>query len=403
MNKCNICQKKNNLKSFINFGKFPIANFPVNLKKFDNYIFKKKIDKKLMGNLNLQLCKSCDYLQLQRIPNDEILNAVYDEFYSSPSPLKFNFNPTRDTFFLNKLFTFIKNLNLKKVLEIGCYDGYILKQLQKKNYKVIGCEPSKGALIGKEFNIDIINDFFSKSTFPNEKFDLIIMRHTLEHVPNLRKTMNDIIHVMHQKSILSIEVPNIEFYIKQGLLEVFSLQHIHYFSTKAFEQIANDFDLTIMKIIKSPENIIIFFQKKNINKIKSKKTPPSKKKEISFNKFKLKIKENSNKINKIITGYKKNKIAFWGAGGFAVAAIYLYKLPIDSSTLLIDKDTSKHGLYFHQQKIKINKILPNIIEQKKLIIITSYYSKQIIDDIKKLKIKINILQIFPTIKIIKLK
>ena len=74
------------------------------------------------------------------------------------------------------------------------------------------------------------------------------------------------IYVMHNESTLSIEVPNMEFYVKQGLLEVFSLQHIHYFSIKTFEKLAIAYDLKILKTIKSPENIIIFFKKANSKK-----------------------------------------------------------------------------------------------------------------------------------------
>ena len=74
MNTCNICKKSTNLKSFINFGKFPFANFPVNLTKFKNYIAKKKLTTKLSGNLDLQSCSSCNYLQLKKNPNNNYNN-----------------------------------------------------------------------------------------------------------------------------------------------------------------------------------------------------------------------------------------------------------------------------------------------------------------------------------------
>tara|TARA_B110000037_G_C16859813_1_gene399546 strand:- start:8 stop:697 length:690 start_codon:yes stop_codon:yes gene_type:complete len=228
------------------------------------------------------------------------------------------------------------------------------------------------------------------------------MRHTLEHIPNLEKIIKDMIYIMHDKSTLSIEVPNMEFYVKQGLLEVFSLQHIHYFSIKTFEKLARIYDLKILKTIKSPENIIIFFEKTRSKKIRLNNNIENKKNEKHFNKFQFKIKKNQFKIKRIIEKFKTNEVIYWGAGGFAVAAIHLYKLPIKFDSLLIDKDTSKHGLYFYKQNIKIKPIISKTIKQKKLVIITSYYSEQIINDIKKMKITINILQIFPKIKLIKL-
>lgn len=402
MNYCNICKKNNKLQSFFDFGLFPYANFPVNFNKFKNYLQNRNVNTKLSEKLNLQFCSSCNYLQLNKIPNNKILNDVYENFYTYPSPLKYNFNPTRDNFFLKILNNFLNKHNVKNVLEIGCYDGYILKQLQKQGYDVIGCEPSKGALIGKKFNIDIINNFYNKKLFLNKKFDLVILRHTLEHITNLDKILNDIIYVMHKKSILSIEVPNIEFYIKKGLLEVFSLQHIHYFSSRTFEIIANKFNLKIVKISKTPENIVIFFKKKTDLYKKSLSLVKTNRNKIIFNNFKIKINKNKFEINKIINNYKKDDLVFWGAGGFFIAATYLYKLPIFHNTFLVDGDKAKQGLFFYEHKIKINQASLKIVRKKKLIIITSYYSNQIIEDIKKMKIKIDILQIFPIVKLIKL-
>ena len=77
MKNCNICQKNKSLKNFIKFGKFPFANFPVDFKKFKNYIIQKKLTKKLSDNLDLQFCSSCNYLQLKKVPNDKILNDIY--------------------------------------------------------------------------------------------------------------------------------------------------------------------------------------------------------------------------------------------------------------------------------------------------------------------------------------
>ena len=48
-------------------------------------------------------------------------------------------------FFLNNN----KNKKKQSIFEVGCYDGYVIKKLSEKGYKVLGCDPAKGALIGK--------------------------------------------------------------------------------------------------------------------------------------------------------------------------------------------------------------------------------------------------------------
>ena len=97
--------------------------------------------------------------------------------------------------------------------------------------------------------------------------------------------------------------------------------------------------------------------------------------------------------------YKNKKIIFWGAGGFAFAALYLYKMSINEKSIFIDKDKKKHNLVFYDKKIAIKstKILNRV--KPDLIVVTSYYSSLIVSEIKKLKIKTKILKIFPDIKL----
>ena len=93
----------------------------------------------------------------------------------------------------------------------------------------------------------------------------------------------------------------------------------------------------------------------------------------------------------------------WGAGGFAIAATNLYKIPVSFKTLIVDKDKSKKGLSINDRSTKISNIDEKKIKKKKLVIISSYYSQQIIDDIKKLKINIDVLIMFPNINLKKIR
>jgi 2-polyprenyl-3-methyl-5-hydroxy-6-metoxy-1,4-benzoquinol methylase len=384
-------------KDFIDFGLFHVANFPTNQKKFNKYIKKNNFIKK--KRLKLRECSKCKYLKLENKLNSKILDNIYEKFYKYPSAMLNQIVPTRDNVFLDKLFKNIDFKRVKNVLEIGCYDGYILHKIKKKFPKinVSGCEPSEGANIARKFNLNVKKKFFNEKTFKYKKFDLVILRHTLEHIDNIKKILTDIKLSMNENSYLAIEVPNVNFYLQKGLLEVFSFQHIHYFSSKSFEVISKNHNFSIFKNFETPENLIIFLK----NKVGVKK------KKINFNKlysdtFSSKIKKNALKIKKIISKYNSNEIVIWGAGGFAIAAACLYKIPINTETLIFDKDSAKHGLTLLDTSSKILKINKNLLKNRKLIIITSYYSSQIFKEIKKLHKGINVMQIFPKIKLIKI-
>ena len=396
-NKCLSLHNNCKPKDFVDFGLFPVANFPTDEIKFNKYIKKNNYIKK--KRLKLKICNKCKYLKLENKVNSNILDNIYKKFYKYPSAMQNQILPTRDDLFLKKLFKNINFKGIKNVLEIGCYDGYILYKIKQKFPKinVRGCEPSEGANIAKKFNLNVKKKFFNEKTFKHKKFDLVILRHTLEHIDNIKKILTDIKLSMNENSYLAVEVPNVNFYLQKGLLEVFSFQHIHYFSSKSFEVISKNHNFSIFKNFETPENLIIFLK----NKVGVKK------KKINFNKlfsdtFSSKIKKNTLKIKKIISKYNSNEIVIWGAGGFAIAAACLYKIPINTKTLIFDKDPAKHGLTLLDTSSKILKINKNLFKNRKLIIITSYYSSQIFKEIKKLHKGINVMQIFPKIKLIKI-
>ena len=66
---------------------------------------------------------------------------------------------------------------------------------------------------------------------------------------------------MHENSIFAIEVPNINYFLKKGLLEVFSFQHLHYFSSNTFINLSKKYNLQLIDITKTPENLIEILKK----------------------------------------------------------------------------------------------------------------------------------------------
>ena len=76
---------------------------------------------------------------------------------------------------------------------------------------------------------------------------------------------------MNDDSYFAVEVPNINFYLQKGLLEVFSFQHLHYFSSKSFEVISKDHNFSIFKKFETPENLIVFLKNNNGYKKKNQK------------------------------------------------------------------------------------------------------------------------------------
>ena len=115
-------------------------------------------------------------------------------------------------------------------MEIACFDGYILSKLQKLGWDVYGCDPSqitKNAvkMFGEE---RIVNDFFTKETFPPGSFDVIIFRNLLEHLYDIHEFIQTVFQVLKPGGKIFIDVPNVKALLDVGGFGTFFHQHISY-------------------------------------------------------------------------------------------------------------------------------------------------------------------------------
>ncbi len=126
-------------------------------------------------------------------------------------------------FYEQKQFTFkyllpyfqknIPNFQEKKVLEVGCAEGGLLKALHEIGMAVVGLElNSDRAEIAKEKNPSL-NIFVGDITDPqlsakiNETFDLIIMREVIEHVSDKNYAFKNLNKLLNNNGYLFISFP----------------------------------------------------------------------------------------------------------------------------------------------------------------------------------------------------
>ena len=104
----------------------------------------------------------------------------------------------------------------KKVLELGTATGYISKILKKQNCHVTGIEinPEWANESAKYVDRMIIGDIesldFTKE-FTNEKFDVILIGDTIEHLKNPIITLEKLHSLLNDDGYVVFSIPNISF------------------------------------------------------------------------------------------------------------------------------------------------------------------------------------------------
>lgn len=163
-------------------------------------------------------CNQCGFRYTNPRPKIEKLASFYTEEYFKDERhfVKF-YNPDNtikqiSDNYANRILDIESNVKAKgKLLEIGAARGGFLNAMKNRGWNVNGIEISSDAVkLGKDlYGIDIFCGTFSdfKTT---DKFDVICMYQTLEHVPDPKYIVERSYELLNTDGIIVIEVPNIQ-------------------------------------------------------------------------------------------------------------------------------------------------------------------------------------------------
>lgn len=117
-----------------------------------------------------------------------------------------------------------------RVLEIGAFDGSFLLRLRDRGLRVTGVEPSPVALRAQEFGLKMHLRPFRADDFGAERFDAIVLRHVLEHVPAPLGFLADAARLLAPGGLAYVEVPNSQWSLSACYLPEFHADHLSYFA-----------------------------------------------------------------------------------------------------------------------------------------------------------------------------
>ena len=201
-----------------------------------------------MRTMACQLCDSRDHEHLVTFPDDPYLKrlsglADYSISYVVCRDCGFVFqNPTLEPHELDEMYgtqyrrsmpdeTFIEKNSVftdgrvrwiekglggevgagKRVLDVGCGAGVLLNSFRSRGWQARGIEPTSAyAEFGRRrFGIDIIPGFFTKDSFPGERFDLLTLSQVLEHAPDPAAMLRDCREKLADGGHLFVGVPTL--------------------------------------------------------------------------------------------------------------------------------------------------------------------------------------------------
>jgi len=182
----------------------------------------------------LLFCHACGHGQLETLIAPDILYGSNYCFRTSDSPTA----RKGSEFFLSVIEEVSTKNKFSCVLDLGCNDLFLLGLLKDRAQHRVGIDPvwRNREHEREDHSIQIFGMNFEDVDLNQlpEKPDLIVCRHTLEHIINPQQVVKTLMNIASEDAIFIFEVPGFDGLIERFRFDQIFHQHAQYFSLSSF-------------------------------------------------------------------------------------------------------------------------------------------------------------------------
>ena len=203
-------------------------------------------------------CSECGFLFTNPRPTDDLLASYYkSEEYISHTNSKRGF--------FNKLYQAVRRRTMKqkikligkkrgKLLELGSGTGDLLALCKKHGWDCTGIEPDPNARKEAKKNHELdLAPLLEEKNIKKSGFDVIMMWHVLEHIPNLNETLKIIKKGLSENGLCYIAVPNhksLDSKIYKSAWAAYDVpRHLYHFDKSSISKIMEKHGFIITKTV----------------------------------------------------------------------------------------------------------------------------------------------------------
>ncbi|MBF0558392.1 MAG: methyltransferase domain-containing protein [Nitrospirae bacterium] len=399
-----VCKYCNSPRTF-NFLEdvYPLFAFPLDKKVKAGL---KKSLASFVTNLKYFYCYDCGFV-FSNISGDEnkIIGQIYSQHYNYISPLLTGIASSEADDFVEITRPYFKNVS--QVLEIGCFDGYVLKKLKDEGINVLGIEPGgNAACIARGAGIDVINSFFPAGEIGTRKFDVVFSRHVIEHVDNVYDFLSGQLKLTDTGTII-FETPSLDWFILNDLSEAFHPQHQILLGHKFILRLLRDLSIPGVSLLEREHRTVCVAALRpsemfcTLDQAMGNILNTSSQVERKLASFQRNIKEKKDILTGLLSKHISNgdSIAVWGGGSFTGNLLAQVE-ELRKVEYIIDSDPRKCGMEFLHSDVDI--FSPDVLKDKgiNVLIIFSQFADEIVSRLSELNLNKTIKTIYRTFPVI---
>ena len=204
--------------------------------------------------LKLYVCDRCWLVQTQDFTRAEELFTKDYAYFSSVSP-----GWLKHAAEYCQMIQECLGLNMSSlVIEIGCNDGYLLKNFVAGGIPCLGIEPTDStAEAAEQLGIPVIRRFFGKRladqlASENKQADLIIGNNVYAHVPDINDFTRGLKAALKSEGTITLEFPHLLRLIENSQFDTVYHEHFSYLSLQTVSRIFKHTELRVFDVEELP-------------------------------------------------------------------------------------------------------------------------------------------------------
>jgi len=196
---------------------------------------------------SVQICRQCGHFQLgQRIDPQFLYSDENYQFKSNGAKRE-----VEEQIFLRFALSHAAKHN-RNILEFGANDLSLAIHLTKLGHAVFAVDPLVSEAprgIGLRTFKMMVEDFLLES---DETFDLIVARHTLEHVDNPKDLLMKLLNKVSSSGVIILEFPSLDLVVGSLRGDAFFHQHYHYYDLASVERLSREVGAEVQGFFQNP-------------------------------------------------------------------------------------------------------------------------------------------------------
>lgn len=261
----------------------------------------------------------------------QLSSDYYDDYVNAPS-----LSPQAQRFQLEQAQDFVARFGLagRRVLEIGCGDGFFLQSMAGAGADCFGIEPSGAQRdLARARGLRVESGLLSSGRrLPDAPFDAFVTRQVLEHVEDMRDFLLTIRGNLAPGAVGLVEVPNLDKIRTECRFFDFIPEHINYFTPQSLSLVMQLSGFHTLEVcsVQDGESLRVL--------VRWDPMPDYRPIASSIDALK-------SDISSLLAEFRLQgkKVAIWGAGGKGLSLMAITDLR--TVTLLVDSDRHKAGLF----------------------------------------------------------